>query len=234
MKGTEASILVDEYIFDGSTSQIELQMQVGEGESTNLASTAGEYVPILPSQRITQQGWVDGVAADDFQAELDARLANNGVLVTVLFGKSSVGCVAYTIPDSQNVEMNIASPMAGLMTVSGNWGTTAAIRRGIRIWEGEISATGGKTSQDNGVGATTGGYAFLHVTGIDGTASDAEILIESSPDNSTWSTEATFTFSDLGGYTATLSGTVGRYLRVNVSDLGGADSLTLTAVVSLN
>jgi hypothetical protein len=234
MRGNEAGILCDEFSFGGVTSQIEIQCQVNEAESTNLDSTAAEFEPLLATWRITQAGWFSGADAGGFETELRARLAQNGVLVTALLGKSTVKCSTFTIPNSTNVELAIAAPMNNLMTLAGNWGSTQAIRKGYRILGTTVDATGEQTAQDYGAGTTIGGYAFLHVTAITGAATNASIKIQSSPDNSTWSDEATFTISAVGGYTAALSGTVGRYLRVNVVDLGGADDIALTAIVSLN
>jgi len=73
------------------------------------------------------------------------------------------------------------------------------------------------------------------VQDIGGTATNAAIKVQSdSASNfSGVADEATFTFSAVGAYQATLSGTVGRYVRANVTSLGGADDLTFLMIVAL-
>jgi len=124
-------------------------------------------------------------------------------------------------------------PVGGLYPLKGWWGTSAPTRRGLRVYSGLFDAVESGASVDFGAGSTTGGKAYLHVTAIDGTAVDAEIEVQSSADNNTWADEGTFTLSLVGGYSLDLSGTVGRYIRLSCTDLGGATSITVTGIVSL-
>jgi len=73
MKGTELGILVDEFDFSSSTSQVELTFDVQEAERTSLASEAQEFVPILPKCTVTQNGYFEGVMPDGFERELYDR-----------------------------------------------------------------------------------------------------------------------------------------------------------------
>ena len=233
LKGTEASILVDEHCFDANTSQIELVWAIGEGETTSLASDAMEYIPILSKFTINQNGYFGGLAENGYEKEFWDRLATSGAQVTALIGTSAVGCAAYFFTDAAGMGMNYAFPTNGVVTLNGSWGTSEKWRRGKRLWTGAISATGEKTSVDFGAGGTTGGMAVLHISAISGAATNATIDVESSADNITFASEGTFTVSAIGGYTLTLSGTVGRYLRINLTSLGGATSITCQVVASI-
>lgn len=233
LKGTEATILVDEHSFNANTSQIELVWTTGEGETTNLDSGAMEYIPLLPKLSINQSGYFGGLAENGYEKELWDRLATSGAQVTALIGDSTTGCAAYFFTDAAGYGMNYSFPSNGVVTLNGSWGTSEKWRAGKRIWTGAVTTTGEKTAIDFGAGVTTGGYAVLHVTAIGGTATNADIVVESSANNVTFASEGTFTFSAVGGYTLALSGTVGQYVRVNVTDLGGATSITFQAVVSL-
>ncbi len=233
MKGTELGIWVDEFDFSSATSQVDLTFEITEGERTNLDSTAKEYIPILPKASVTQNGYMQGVMPDGFQAELEDRFGTGSAILTILTQRSDADCVAYVLPEVTDYSMVFAAPVANIITLNGQWGTSAAAVRGRRVYDGTLSATGEQTAVDFGAGVTTGGKAYLHVKTITGSAAGADIKVQSSADNNTWADEGTFTFSAVGGYSLALSGTVGRYIRLNCTDLGGATSFRVMAVVSL-
>ena len=233
MKGTEMGVWVDEYNFSSATSQIDLTFEIGEGEVTNLDSTGGEFIPLLPKVTLTQNGYFNGVMPDGFEAELNARFGTGAAIVTVLTQKSDADCVAYTLTGASNYEMVFGAPIAGVVTLNGKWGMSTGARRSLRVYDSTLSATGAQTSVDFAAGVTTGGKAFLHVESISGTATSATIKVQSSPDDSVWSDEGTFTISAVGGYSLDLSGVVGRYVRLNCTSLGGATAIKCMGVVSL-
>ena len=232
-KGTEASILVDEFNFDANTSQIELAFTVGEGDATNLASDAMEYIPLLSTMKITQNGYFAGLAESGYEKELWDRLATSGAQITALLGTDTIGCMAYFFTDVAGYGMTPSFPANGVVTLNGSWGTSEKWRRGKRLWTGAITTTGAKTAVDFGALGTAGGYAILHVSAISGSATNATIDVESSSDNLSFASEGTFTFSAVGGYTLALSGTVNRYLRINLTSMGGATSITLQVAASI-
>jgi hypothetical protein len=233
MKGTELSILVDEFDFSSATSQVELTFDVAEAERTSLASEAQEYRPILPKASVSQNGYYEGILANGFEKELEDRFGAGTAIVTVVTQKSDADCACYVLPEATNYSMVFGAPVANLVTLNGQWGTSAATVRGLRVYSGLFDDVEDGASVDFGVGSTTGGKAFLHVTAISGTAVDAEIDVQSSADNNTWADEGTFTLSAVGGYSLDLTGTVGRHIRLSCADLGGATSITVTGIVSL-
>lgn len=235
MKGTEMGVLVDEFVFDGATSKVEITFDVPEQEATNLASSGQEFEPFPSKMQIAQTGYFEGIADGSLEKELNRRLAKTGVIVTALVGKSATPCIAYSILNCANMTMKFGAPMDNLVTLDGAWGVATNPRRGKRIYSGTLSAIGTTPSVDYGAGAyANGGWAILHVTGIAGAASGAQIVVESSANGTTgWTAEATFTVSAKGAYALALVGSVDRYLRVNLTNKGGATSLTFQAIVSL-
>lgn len=228
MKGTELGILVDEFSFGGNTSGIDVQNTVNEADATNLDSTALEYVPLLGTIKVTQNGYWYGKAAGTYSKELNDRLGTTGTLVTVLVGKSTANCRSISILDSYNAQMNISAPTANLMVLNGMWGTTAGAIGGMRVKTGTISATGDGTAYDIGSAGSAGGYVVVHVTAITGSATNAAIKLQSaSTEGGTYADEGTVTFSAVGGYYTALTGTVNRWLRINTSSLGGATNFTV-------
>lgn len=234
MKGTELRIWVDEYDFSSSTSQLELVIEVGEAERTSLTSAAQEFLPMLAKCTVTQNGYFEGVLPNGFEAELADRFAEKSAIVTVLTQASDANCVAYVLSDASNYNMAFGAPVNGLVTLNGQWGTSNAVRRGLRVYDGIFDAVENGATVDFGVGTTKGGAAFLHVASITGTAENATIEVQSSADGNTWVNKGTFTLSAVGGYSLTLTGTVGRYVWLSCTDLGGATAIRCMAVVSLN
>jgi hypothetical protein len=151
----------------------------------------------------------------------------------MLTQRSDADCVAYVLPAAQNYDMTFGAPATNLVTLNGKWGTSGGARRGRRVYDGTLAATGVQTGVDFGAGVTTGGAAYLHVKTITGAAVNAAIKVQSSPDDTNWSDEGTFTLSAVGGYSLALTGVVGRYIRLNCTDLGGATGIRCMAVVSL-
>jgi len=230
-QGTDAVILVDEYNFSAYTSQLQVDLTVGEAEGTTLASTAQEWEPLLPTMKITQNGYFQGVAADGFERELFDRMGTTGVVVSAIFGVSGSKAPAYVIPDAFNAQMDFQMPAAGLMTLNGIWGNTNHPKRGVVVYRGTLSATGATTAVNLGAAGSNGGLFVVHVTAVSGSASGADIALESATTQAgTYAAEGTVTFSAVGGYTAALTGTVNRWLRINATDLGGATSFTVTAI----
>jgi hypothetical protein len=233
MKGTELGIWVDEFNFSSATSQVDLTFEVAEAERTHLDSVAQEFLPILPKCTVAQNGYFEGVLADGFEAELEARFGAGVAVLTVLTQKSDADCVAYVLPGATNYSMVFGAPVANLVTLNGQWGTSVATVRGLRVYDGTFDAVETGSGVDFGAGSTNGGKAFLHVASITGAAVNAAIKVQSSPDNNTWSDEGTFTLSAVGGYGLDMSGVVGRYIRLNCTSLGGATAIRCMAVVSM-
>jgi hypothetical protein len=233
MRGNEVSIWIDEYRFDSVTSQVDVNFEVGEAERTSLASTAQEFIPLLPKCTVAQNGYFEGVLPNGFEAEMTARFGAGKALLTVLTQKSNANCVAYVLPQATNYNMTFSAPVAGIITLNGQWGTSAATVRGLRVFDGTFDAVGSGATVDFGAGVTTGGSAHLHVSAITGTAANATIEVQSSANGSAWTNEGTFTFSAVGGYSLALTGTVDRYVRISCTSLGGATAIACMAVVSL-
>jgi len=131
--------------------------------------------------------------------------------------------------------MNISGSVGGVIEFKGGWPAGSGLKRGLRLYSGTISATGGVTHIDLGAAGSAGGWVWLFVTGITGTATGADITVQSDTSSGfgTAATEGTFTFSDVGGYQVTMTGTVNRYVRLNCTDLGGATSITVGAVIAV-
>ena len=235
IKGTYTRILVDQFDFSGVSNSVDVAINSEEFDVTAFQDEGNVFLTGVSGGTITQNGYFDGGAAGGYEAEVYSRLGSTtGSIVAVLFGTQTTGCPAYVLPGTDAREMTIASPVNGIVTLNGTWGEGSGIRRGRRVFDGTISATGAQTAIDFGAAGSTGGAAYVFVQAITGSASNATIVVQSSSNNSTFDNEGTATFSAVGVQTVALSGTVNRYIRLNCTSLGGATSFSVVGVVCVN
>lgn len=238
-KGNVQAVLVDEFIFNSSVSEPQFAVAVDEVECTTIASTGKEYAPLMPDWSLELNGYMTGVAADEYEAEMKARLGVDGVTVAYIPVRTSTNTPAYVMPAAFGNNMSFAAPTSGLITLNGGFRPSSDAYRGKLItYNTTVSGTGNGTSIDLGSAGSAGGYAYLFVHTIDddisGTATDASFKIQSSADDSTFADEGTFTVSATGAVSGTMSGTVNRYIRLNTADMGGATSFTVTLVACVS
>lgn len=238
IRGCQTKILIDEWDLSGQSNSVGITADVAVLDYVTFQNCYQQRVPGLPMSAIQHNGYFSGPGAGEMEEELHARLGSgNDVIVGVILGTSLAAPVGYCLRTAFGQQLRLNAPVAELLTVEGNWtGNTAeGLQRGLQVAfataEDSTGAVG--SGADFGAAGSAGGRAFLFLQDIEGTATDAEILIESDSASNfgTAATEGTFTVSAVGGYSVALSGTVGRYIRANINDLGGADSLTFLIVV---
>lgn len=88
-----------------------------------------------------------------------------------------------------------------------------------------LTGAGTAASVDDAAQTLSGGAAYVHVTALSG--GTAEVKVEHSANNSSWSDLATFSAITSDGYAAVspVSGTVKRYLRASWSVTGGTATI---------
>lgn len=232
--GAYAKILVDEFDFSGDSNSVEGKVAAAELENTRFQATGQRFDPGLVSSTLSHAGYFSGPGAGELEQELHARLGSNApVIVAALLGTQTPGCPAYVSESGWGQQLALALPVASLVTVTGSWPQAMGLQRGVRLADGVVSATGGLASVDLGAAGADGGRAWLFVQAIVGSVTDAEIDIESSADDASWDSEGTFTVNAVGAQALALTGTIGRYVRVNVTTLGGATSLRVVAVAAI-
>lgn len=234
--GKYTKLLIDKFDFSGASNQLTVNPTVNPLDTTCFQQDAMTYIAGLPAGNIAHGGYYNGKGAGYLEQELAARLGSgNPVYVAGIFGTNGIAPPAYVLDSTWGENLTINSPVAELITLSGEWPADDGMRRGRVVYDGELDETGATTPRDFGAAGSTGGVAFLFVLGIDGAATDAEIDIESSAtEGGTYASEGAATFSAEGVVEVALSGTVNRWLRLNLTDLGGADAVTVIAIVCIN
>ena len=242
IKGKWARLWIDKFSLSTKTQTATINMGVQREEVTAWQDTARTYLTTNTESSIELTGYVDTLAdgAGGFEEVLADRLGGgNTVQVGILLAEDATneaGMPVYVLPATSGERMNISAPAAGILTMDGTFGDgDAGMRRGVLVYQGTFSATGNQTAVDIGAAGAAGGDVWVWVTAITGTATNASVKVQSATTSGgTYADEATVTFSATGGYAAAMTGTVNRWLRLNVAGMGGATAITLAVVVGVD
>lgn len=239
VKASKARILVDQYDFSLQSSGYSLNTEVKALEYGVLQQGAGQLkVPGNGMGNLEHNGFVATNAAGQIEYELNARLGTETPCkVALILGTNLPIPVAYMFESSFNQQLKIAAPFDNLLTLAGNWPAgDKALVRGYQVAGPQtVSATGALAGIDFGAAGSNGGKAFLQVQSKTGTITNATVKVQSDTSNTfgTAADEGTFTFSGLGMFALDLAGTVNRYVRFNVTSLGGATNFKIIGLVAL-
>lgn len=240
VKGCRTRILVGGVDLSGDTNTVGVNVQGRAIEYGVLQDCDVRRLPLSPQGVIEHNGYYTGPSAGKIEAELYTYLGSTtGVHVATIYDTNGTIPFAYVQDMAFNQRLAINAQVGQLITVAGNWPTLkssgARMYRGYQVAGAAVTGTGAVTGIDFGAAGSDGGKAFVFVTSITGSATNATITIESDTDSGhgTTATEGTATFSAVGCQEVTLSGTVNRYVRANVTSLGSATGFTFFAIVCL-
>lgn len=234
IKAAYSRIYVDEFNFSGESNILKLEIDAQAIEYNVFQTAAAQSIPGDPIAKLTHGGYLNDVSTRLIEKELYDRLGVSSIVAMVL-GTNQTIPVGYVFPSTYNGQLTIDAPVQQLITVQGLWPVASGqLYRGYELLGTTlVSATGAQTGIDFGAAGAAGGLAWLFVHNINGTATNAQIAVQSD-DNSSFTsatTRGTFTFSDKGAQQITLA-TVERYLRVNTITLGGATSFNVSVIAA--
>lgn len=234
-RGVDTKVFINGVALYGKTTSMQLQSTVGVIGYNVLKNNGNLKIPSIPMFTFNINGIWSNYDSVSFENLHQSNLQTETAKVTWLIESTPPvgGCLDGSFPSNYTVD----TPLDNLIAIQGTWVNTDSICAGYIVAnEQSYSSTGAKTGIDFGSLTTTGGKAILIISSITGTATNAQIKLQSD-DNDSFSSasdEGTFTFSAVGVYELTLSGTVDRYIRPNVVTLGGATSFVATILVGLN
>lgn len=234
VKAYNSRILVDQFDFSGDTKGISLAMTKDGIDAATLQAADRVLVPDLSSGVIDLMGYFGGVGAGALEQELQARMESEAdCIVSAIFDTTAVGNPAYVQPTTWGKQLTLDGADKLLM-VKAQWEDLT--QRGLVAAHATISATGDQSVIDFGAAGAAGGWAVLHVRAIDGTAVNAAFTVKSAAavGFSGPTTHGTFTISAVGASQLTFAGSVGRYMRLGCTSLGGATSLAVTAIFGVS
>jgi hypothetical protein len=202
---------------------------LAEHDATALADTARSYEPGFQDASISGAGvWeYDSTNLDKIHNILSAAiLAQTSLVVTWSLETLAVGAVAMLINGAQS-KYEINSPLDALITVVSDIKSTNGLNFGKWLFNAAVaSTTTNGTSIDNAAASTNGGLFHVHVQ--DGTATDCDVKVQHSTDNSVWVDLASCNnFAATGASSATVAAgtTVNRYIRASVTTSGGSSTV---------
>lgn len=242
IKGCRTRILVGGVDLSGDTNSVGVNIQSRAIEYGVLQDCDVRRLPATPQGSIEHRGYYTGPSAGKIEAELNTYLGSpTGVHVGTIFDTGASIPFGYVQALAYNQKLALRGRVGDLLRVEGMWptlkGTGARMYRGYQVFGGAVTATGAASSGiDLGSAGSNGGKAFVFVTSVTGSVSSAAIKLQSDTDPAfgTAADEGTATFSAVGCQEVTLSGTVNRYLRANVSSLGGATGFTFYLIACID
>lgn len=241
IKACNTRVLVGGVDLSGDTNTVGLNIAGRVLEYGVLQDCDTRKLAMSPQASIEHNGYFTGSAAGTMEATLYTYLGSTtGVHVGVIYDTAGTIPFAYVQDTAYNSKLAIAAQTAQLITCAGMWPTLTGsgnqMIRGYQIWAGAISATGAQTGIDFGSAGTAGGRAYVFVTSITGSATNAAVKIQSDTDpaHGTTADEGNTTFSAVGCYEIALSATVNRYVRFHCTSLGGATAFTAYVIVGLS
>ena len=231
-------LLIDQWDFSGDNNSVSGEITVPDLDETTFQATALLKQPGLPSATIQHAGYFSGPGAGTIEKELYDRIGTaTPVQLGVMLHSSLVNSPMYISRAAWGQQLRIQAPAKELITLEGQWPGMLALKRGLKIFDGTLSATGAQTSREFSAGGTAGGDAYIWVKTITGGTTGISVRIEhATTEGGAYSTLATFAnFTAVGAYTVSLgTGTVNRWLRVNVVGLGGATSFVCVVAAAVN
>jgi len=226
--GKSTVVLGDDVALTGDLTTVATSKQMQTPDVTTFGNDDRVFLAGLTEGSIQIDGVYDN-ATGGSDEELDAALAAaSGKILTVGYGGLSIG-TRCSMLQAREVSYNLRAAVNDAVRVTASFTGDGAVLGGVSLHDLEQeTSTGAFSSHDNSSSTSLGGVGQLHVTAFNGT--DVTIKIQDSADDSNWAD--LITFSSVTGTTqerASVTGTVNRYLRANVT---GGTFTSVTFAVS--
>lgn len=236
-KGSECKILVDQFDFSTQSSGFSLSIDNKVLDYATLQATGMSRIPGLGMASIEHNGYHSAPAAGQLEYELNARLgSSSAITVAAILGTSLTLPIAYVLNTTFNQQLKYKAAVENILTVDGMWPNKSdKLCRGYQVANQTVSATGALSTCDFGAAASgAGSKSWLFIQAKTGTITSATVTVQSSAASnfSSPTTHGTHTFSGLGVTEVDLTGTLGRYTRMNVTSLGGSTDFYLLGVIA--
>ncbi|TXH41095.1 MAG: hypothetical protein E6Q97_38345 [Desulfurellales bacterium] len=229
-------MLIDEFDFSTDMMGGSLNMPVEMVETPALQMSALGKLPLMAGMaKLEFSGYYSGYDAGDIHRELSDRIhAGTLSYAATLFDTTALGNPANVLVSAwqDNAKINLAAK--NLITLDGSF-TANPLRSGYTI-ANQLMTAAAQTGVDMGAAGANGCTAYLFVRAITGSPTAITVQLQGSTvvGFSSPVTLGTWTgFSTVGCKVLTVAPgtTIQRYLRLNVTALGGATNFTACAIV---
>jgi hypothetical protein len=234
--GWTGRILVDEWDFSTKTSGFTIDFNAQGIEAPTLQNPTVPMIPGLPTTLIEQKGYFQQSGAGELEQEINARLGTGSAKLAAIMGTSLAAPVGVVLDPCFASKLNIQAPAKELMTLDAAWALASGQPyRGYQIWWESTAAGGPMAGVDFGAAGAAGGKAwfFLHDTTGAGGPVTASVQSDSDPGFGTAVNEGSFSMAAPGAFVADLTGVIGRYIRINITSMGGFATILGTVVVAV-
>jgi len=229
--------LLNQFDFSGDSNSLSVNLTVAPLQSTGFQATAETYVAGLNTSGISQSGHYSGKGAGLIEQEINALLGTaTPVYVAALFGTNVAACPAHVTAQTWGQQVTIDMPVDNLITIASEWPASGGFIRGLRLTSvatQTVSGIGALASVDFGAQGVAGGFGYIFTQTLTGGASPVIDIESSATEGGVYVSEGTATPAAVGVTAVTLTGTVDRWVRLNVTSMGTASSFVIVGIVGL-
>ena len=228
------TFLVNGYSLADAVSQISVQADQEELDATVLANTYRSYEAGFKSGTISASGFYDSDGTDlDEIHDVFAAVYNTGATnnITYSMGTVAVNTDAVMLNGSE-MKYDIAVTIGSVINVNAEFKAINGVAFGKWLMTSQLNAgTTNGTSVDNAASSTNGGIFQVHLN--NDTASDVDVKLQHSTDNSIWADVTSGAVNNLSAVheagSVAVSGTINRYTRAVAVVTGGNTVLVSAA-----
>lgn len=232
----DAKVFAHGYDVSAYFRSMAVPRQVDTAETSTFGTEAKTFIPGLTEVGLSGDGLWDG-AANAVDAVLAALLQGNDKLLAFFPGGDAIGSRGVAMRGQEtNFEVTADIGDAVGFSFEANGDDLDGV---VSLMSADtvITGTGNQATHDNAAQTTAGGVAYLHCVRKTG-GSDAVIEIRHSTDNFAASDDslALFTLVDGIGQAErlTINGTIRRYVRAVVIDLGSGGTWQFSVCLKRN
>jgi len=225
--GKSASVLFQATDLSAFLNSWDTTLTADTAEVTTFGNGSKAYIAGGKDATVSLSGFFDG-ATSAVDEVLAAAIGGTKVLTLAEAGVATIGNRAL-VGQAINTSYQVSTPVGDAVTISAEAQVTGGMSSGVVLADlSARTATGNTTSVDNAASSTNGLMANVHLTAFTGT--NVTVKVQHSADNSTWVDLITFTqLTAAGAENKTVTGTVNRYLRVNLSGTFTSTTLAVAA-----
>lgn len=236
MLGNKVAILLDEFDLSDAFFSAETEHNTEEKNSTTFGALGNTFEPGLTTNKITLRGYFSGAQVNSTFYRLRNRMGQSWMnpCLAIIINTDDANPIAACSPDAWGQGLKLTMAAKDLMTFELNTPNGVDGATGLVVFNGVVSATGTTTPVNMGVvgGGSNGGLVLAFVQEITGTATNAAFSVQSAASSGgTYTDEATITFSGVEGYSAPMTGAIAQFVKLNVTNMGGATSFKVVVVV---
>lgn len=225
--GKSSSVLFASTDLSAYLNSWDTTLTADTAEVTCFGNGSKAYIAGGKDATVSLSGFFDG-SASAVDSVLATAIGGTRVLTLSEAGVGTIGNRAL-VGQAIHTSYQVSAPVGDAVTISAEAQVTGGMASGVVLADLTArTAAGNTTAVDNAASSANGAMANVHLTAFTGT--NITVKVQHSADNSTWVDLITFTqLTAAGSENKTVTGTVNRYLRVNLSGTFTSATLAVAA-----